>query len=540
MAWRWPCAADEAPARPPSAELSRLKSGLSLVVHATPGLGTAAVCSLFPAGLARDGAGGEVARAVAETVREGGRRARGSEYSRVLEGRGGRSSVFLGNSRVEFCTEVPRHELSVALWLESGRHGAYAFTRENFEHRLRELSLGRHDDFPGHVAERTFSLAFPELVLSGPATASTAATAGEASDSPSLLERARRFHAEHYRLERAVLAVAGDVEPAEVRAQVEQLFAAVPAAAPLPDEPASRQTSPRYMAIEEPALTAALHTRAWVVPGPASADYAALELAAELLAGSADSILAERLLEPGIARGVEHTLEPHGADSLLSVTVELASSQSGADVVALVDQAVRELAAGALPKDRLERARRRLSLRQAFAVESALGAARWLGRRASLGVGLSAEALDGARAAVTAPDVRRVVLEHLPETRRVVVELLPKEAREAFRVATPRFHIVTEGEALSRIARREGTTVSELIKLNDLDSKDRIRPGQKLKLPPAKPKRVHVVKKGETLIGIAKKQGVTVEALRRANGLKKGGVLRAGAELVIPPKDRKK
>ncbi|MCX7008720.1 MAG: LysM domain-containing protein [Kiritimatiellaeota bacterium] len=44
----------------------------------------------------------------------------------------------------------------------------------------------------------------------------------------------------------------------------------------------------------------------------------------------------------------------------------------------------------------------------------------------------------------------------------------------------------------------------------------------------------YIVKSGETLSGIASAHGVTVSALREANGIKKDNQLRAGQKLVIP------
>lgn len=44
----------------------------------------------------------------------------------------------------------------------------------------------------------------------------------------------------------------------------------------------------------------------------------------------------------------------------------------------------------------------------------------------------------------------------------------------------------------------------------------------------------YVVKSGETLSGIASTHGVTISALREANGIKKDNQLRAGQKLVIP------
>jgi LysM domain len=53
---------------------------------------------------------------------------------------------------------------------------------------------------------------------------------------------------------------------------------------------------------------------------------------------------------------------------------------------------------------------------------------------------------------------------------------------------------------------------------------------------PARTSFVHDVAKGETLIGIAARYGVTVVAIRDANGLKDPGLIIVGQQLVIPPK----
>ena len=78
-----------------------------------------------------------------------------------------------------------------------------------------------------------------------------------------------------------------------------------------------------------------------------------------------------------------------------------------------------------------------------------------------------------------------------------------------------------------------GVTQRELRTWNNLDGRGRIRIGQKLRVVspdaanPIAPQsgavdarlRTHVVQRGETLEGLAKRYGVSIQALRRANGL---------------------
>jgi len=109
---------------------------------------------------------------------------------------------------------------------------------------------------------------------------------------------------------------------------------------------------------------------------------------------------------------------------------------------------------------------------------------------------------------------------------------------------------VRKGDTLAEIADRMDTTVEALAKANGLKRPYRLQPGQTLKNPKAPkaqaarpPSRssgagegggTYTVRRGDTLFAIAQRTGVTVDALRAANGMGRSSSLAAGQKLKLP------
>jgi LysM repeat protein len=102
-------------------------------------------------------------------------------------------------------------------------------------------------------------------------------------------------------------------------------------------------------------------------------------------------------------------------------------------------------------------------------------------------------------------------------------------------------YTIRNGDTLESIAKRYGTTVSELVKANDLPGNGNlIYAGARLQVPGGSSSggssaaTKHRVVAGDTLIGIARKYGVTTGAVARANDLRDRNRVRLGSVLTIP------
>ena len=93
-------------------------------------------------------------------------------------------------------------------------------------------------------------------------------------------------------------------------------------------------------------------------------------------------------------------------------------------------------------------------------------------------------------------------------------------------------YIVKSGDSLYSIAKKYGISVDELKRANGLTTNN-LSIGQTLVIPESKSEIGYVVKSGDSLYSIAKKYGISVDELKKANGLITNN-LSIGQELIIP------
>ena len=109
-------------------------------------------------------------------------------------------------------------------------------------------------------------------------------------------------------------------------------------------------------------------------------------------------------------------------------------------------------------------------------------------------------------------------------------------------------HVVAKGESLTSIAATDGLSVSALAAANGLEPDTELIAGSLLKIPPRGPGAAavaasrstsrslatYIVRRGDTLSGIAARFGLSVSDLAAANGIRPNGVLLADRALIVP------
>jgi LysM repeat protein len=106
------------------------------------------------------------------------------------------------------------------------------------------------------------------------------------------------------------------------------------------------------------------------------------------------------------------------------------------------------------------------------------------------------------------------------------------EAGNGAAAPVARHHRVRSGDTLWDLARTYGVSVEDLRRWNGLQARAVLRPGQELAVGAGAA--THRVVRGDTWGGLARRYGTTAAELARANGRSTQALIRVGEVLVIP------
>ena len=251
------------------------------------------------------------------------------------------------------------------------------------------------------------------------------------------LEDALSFYDLYYSPNNAVLVVAGDVDPAEVRSLADQYYGVIPPEENLPERLRAEeppQTATRRLTFVDPRVSQPYLARSYLAPERDSGDQqkaAALVYLAEMLGGSPFSSALGVALQFDTQLAV-YTGAGYDADKLddttFSLSVAPAEGVALSEVEAATDAAIAEFLASEIDAARLESIRTQLRAGQIYARDNVEGLANRYG--AALSQGLTVQDVQDWPAvleAVTAEDIKSVAAEVLDTKRSVTMWVAASE-----------------------------------------------------------------------------------------------------------------
>ena len=403
----------------------RLANGLRVIAAPERGSATVTVHVWYRVGGKDDPAGRSgFAHLFEHLMFKSTRYLKSEQFDRLTEDVGGFNNAFTAEDVTAYHSTVPANHLERLLWAEAERMSNLNLDEANFkserlvvqeEFRQRVLA----DPYAG-CSMRWRPRGFEQHPYKRPVIGSI-----EDLDAATL-DDVRAFHATYYRPDNAVLIVAGDFESQQLDAWVDLYFGPIPSpTTPVPrvtlkEPPRTRSRSAQLTGPNVPLPAVAL---LWQAPAAASADAAALHVAAALLSAGESSRLNEALVyRQRVAQSAGFDVSLYADAGQLTAYAIAAGKTRPEALVGPLLREIERLARGPIPAAEMDKVKTQL-------LTSALnGRQTPSGRATSIGWAVilrgDAEAanreLDELQA-VTAADVQRVLKQYVQGGQRVTL-----------------------------------------------------------------------------------------------------------------------
>ena len=321
-----------------------LPNGLRVVVFVRPGLPIVQAQLQVPAGLRSEAPGhAGLAFLTAQLIRQGTSSRAADDFAVELDTLGATFATSVLRDVAQVAAGCRAQEFESMLELMSDAVVNPLFSEEAFQAVRRQVAgqLGVQAQNPAALAdERANALLFGGHPYGHPAFGALSGLLSTTRD------EVREFHRDHWRPDRAVLAIAGDIDPERAFASCAEWFGRWAGRAGA--DPAAPAPTPRRGVL------------LLDLPGSPVTEIRALALApGRAAAGYADWSVARELLEAGaLPAGARATLVPAKEASMFMVSVS-ARPESAAAVASRLRGAIRDIASRTPSASELARARRR-------------------------------------------------------------------------------------------------------------------------------------------------------------------------------------
>jgi zinc protease len=357
---------------------------------------------------------------------------------KLTEGVGGGNNATTSNDRTNYFDTVPANYLESALWIEADRMG---FLLDAFDHAkldaqrdvvINERRL-RQDNAPyGAVYEILNRTTYPPSNPYSWDVIGSVADLRAASD-----EDVKNFFRQYYAPNNAVLAIAGDFDPAQAKAWVVKYFGGIPRVGSIARPPVSPVilSSAQRLVYEDRVQVPRLYVQ-WPTVGEKSDDRFALDVLGSILAGRRTARLTKALVyDQQSAANVGAGQDSNEDVGQFIVSITPRPGHSLTDLEAAADAVIARLKSEGPTADEVRRATAGTELEFLRGLESNLGKAEQLADGAGFhgDAGYFRTEYEKSRS-VTAADVKRVANQYLAAGK-VILSVVP--AGHADQAASP-------------------------------------------------------------------------------------------------------
>jgi zinc protease len=354
------------------------------------------------------------------------------EFSKTVLRVGGNENAFTSTDYTGYFQRVPREQLAKMMEFEADRMTGLILKDENVlperDVVLEEFNMRVANNPDARLSEQILAALYLNHPYGRPVI-------GWRQEIEKLdREDALAFYKRFYAPNNAILVIAGDVEPGDIRPMVERAFGEIPAQPAIPAHRVRPQepvpAAPRTVTLSDARVEQTSVRRYYLVPSAntaAAGESPALDVLAQLMGGGANSYLYRALV---IDRQLAVTAAAGYQGTSLDATqfVISVSPKPGAEFAQIeqaIDQVISDIGKNPARSEDLERVKTQLIAQAIYAQDNQAVLARWYG--AALTSGLSVDDIrswpDRIRA-VTAEQVRDVAQKWLDKKRSVTGYLL--------------------------------------------------------------------------------------------------------------------
>jgi zinc protease len=356
-------------------------------------------------------------------------------FSQVVATIGGQENAFTSADYTGYYQRVPRDELKQMMEFEADRMTGLVLTDDVVRPELNVVLEEQNMRVGNNPAARLGEQMDAALYLNHPYGRPVIGWRQEIEqlDREDALEFYRRF----YTPNNAIVIIAGDVTPEEVRALAQDTYGKVPRVADIkprlrPQEPVHE--APRTVTLGDPRVTQPSLSRYYLVPSSTSArpgESEALDVLVHILGRGANSRLYQTLVvDKGIAVNAGASYDGTALDNTrLNVYATPKPETSLPQLEQAIDAVLAEVVANGVSADELERSKNRLIADSIYANDNQRTLAQWYG--ASLATGATVDQIRTwpDRIRLVGADAVREAARHWLDKRRSVTGYLVKDSR---------------------------------------------------------------------------------------------------------------